>query len=116
MSARIPQLARQTVLTEKTYLLMSLAELTSRAAVHEAIKEFDRLGRQQFLLNYGFRKSRAYFLDHDGKLYDSKPIVGAAYGHQHKQRGPLRWSDFSGGESTVRRKLEELGFNVRIGG
>jgi hypothetical protein len=48
------------------------------------------------------------------RLYDSKAIVGAAYGHQHRERGPLRAADFSGGEATVQAKLNELGFEVVV--
>jgi len=52
-------------------------------------------------------------LDIDGRLYDSKAIVGAAHGYEFPLAGPLRTGDFSGGEATVTRKLEELGFTVR---
>ncbi len=60
---------------------MALADLTESAAVLRAIEEFDALGRQGFLDKYGFGPSREYFLRHDGSLYDSKAIVGAAYGY-----------------------------------
>jgi 5-methylcytosine-specific restriction protein B len=93
---------------------MSLTDLTESTAVLKAIAEADVLGRQGFLDKYGFRPSREYFLQHNGSLYDSKAIVGAAYGYQHPAEGPLKPSDFSGGESTVRRKLEELGFSVVV--
>jgi hypothetical protein len=41
-------------------------------------------------------------------------FVGAAHGYQFPSEGPLRWDDFSGGDKTVRAKLEELGFSVRV--
>lgn len=91
---------------------MSLAELTSRAAVLEAIHEFDRIGREAFLRRYGFGEARDYFLRHDERLYDSKAIAGAAFGYQHAGRGPLKSADFSGGDATVRARLEALGFEV----
>jgi len=51
-----------------------------------------------------------------GKLYDSKAIVGAAYGYAFPDDGPLRAEDFSGGEATVERVLSDLGFEVvRVG-
>lgn len=93
---------------------MGLADLTEPAAVLKAIEEAERLGRQPFLDKYGFSPSREYFVRHDGKLYDSKAIIGAAHGYQYPDRGPLRSSDFSGGEQTVQRKLEQLGFAVAI--
>ena len=52
----------------------------------------------------------------NGQLCDSKAIVGAAFGFQFPQNGPLKPADFSGGEATVVPKLQSLGFEiVRIG-
>ncbi|HEY8863165.1 MAG TPA: DUF3578 domain-containing protein [Candidatus Dormibacteraeota bacterium] len=91
---------------------MALADLTEPTAVLKAIEEFDALGRQAFLDKYGFSPSREYFLRYEGRLYDSKAIVGAAHGYEHPDRGPLKSTEFSGGEQTVQRKLEQLGFSV----
>ena len=93
---------------------MSLAELTSARAVEQAIAEFDRLKREPFLTKYGFGQAREYFVRHENRLYDSKAIVGAAFGYQYPDRGPLKPSDFSGGEATVQTKLEELGFEMVV--
>lgn len=89
-----------------------LAKLTSAEAVRRAIAEFDELGRDRFLSKYGFGRSRNYFVVVDGRRYDSKAIVGAAHGFEHPELGPLTSNEFSGGESTVRQKLEALGFDV----
>ena len=97
---------------------MNLAKLRSRAAVQAAIAEFDRVGRIYFLEKYGFGKSREYMLRDPatGKLYDSKAIVGAAYGYAFPDEGARTAADFSGGEATVERALTELGFQVvRVG-
>lgn len=95
---------------------MSLSELTDPKAVRQAMAEFDRMGRAAFLQRYGFGKARDYLLRESGRSYDSKAIVGAAFGYQFPDRGPLKSADFNGGENTVQRKLEELGFTVeRIG-
>jgi hypothetical protein len=91
---------------------MSLAELTDRAAVLKAIEEYDRLGQDAFLVRYGFGRARNYVLREAGKDYDSKAIVGAAFGYQFPERGPLRFDDFHGGEKTVQRRLKDLGFHV----
>jgi hypothetical protein len=91
---------------------MSLTELTSRDAVLAALAEFEKLGREHFLSRYGFSHARSYFLEHEGIRYDSKAIAGVAHGIQHPHLGPLRASDFSGGEATVKRVLEGLGFRV----
>jgi len=97
---------------------MNLGKLHDPTAVTAAIDEFERLGRTSFLEKYGFGKSREYMLrdPSTGKLYDSKAIVGAAYGYAFPDDGPLRAEDFSGGEATVERVLSELGFEVvRVG-
>jgi IstB-like ATP binding protein len=106
-------LSRQEQLLGNWYF-MALSDLTDLTAINAAMEEFDRLGRDNFLKRYGFGPSRAYFLRHDGKDYDSKAIVGAAYGYQYPQEGPLHSSDFSGGEGTVQALLEGLGFIVEV--
>ena len=93
---------------------MGLSDIDSREAVLKAVEEFNHLGRDAFLEKYGFGHARQYFLDHDGRLYDSKAIVGLAHGFEFPSAGPLKSSDFSGGQATVKRKLEELGFAVRV--
>jgi 5-methylcytosine-specific restriction enzyme B len=93
---------------------MALADLTDSAAVLKAIEEADALGRKAFLDKYGFGASHGYFVQHNGNLYDSKAIVGAAHGFQHPTEGPLKATDFSGGEQTVMRKLEQLGYSVVV--
>jgi hypothetical protein len=93
---------------------MALADLTSHDAVLQAVREFDTLGRTQFLAKYGYRKARSYFLVRDGRVYDSKAIAGAAHGYEYPNVGPLKWSDFSGGNDTVRARLESLGFTVIV--
>ncbi len=89
---------------------MNYRELTERGAVLSAIAECDTLGREAFLERYGFRRARTYVLVHNGRQYDSKAIVGAAFGYQFG--APLKPTNFSGGRATVRPKLESLGFRV----
>lgn len=88
----------------------NLSLLTSVDAVKEAIAECDSLGRDEFLKKYGFAYSRKYPLHFDGKTYDSKAILGVAFG---KQFGvPLKAKEFSGGLATVVPVLSGLGFVV----
>jgi hypothetical protein len=96
---------------------MSITDLRNRDAVIAALAEFDSLGQTAFLKKYGFGKSREYqlFDPATGKLYDSKAIVGAAYGYAFPEQGPLSAADFSGGEATVQKVLQNLGFEVRQG-
>lgn len=85
-------------------------DLSDRDAVLTAITECDQLGRTKFLEKYGYGKARMFMLIHNGKQYDSKAIVGAAYEHQFEE--PLLNTDFSGGQATVVPKLSSLGFKV----
>ena len=89
---------------------INISGLTSEEAVYAAIERADQLGREQFLANYGFSRSRKYPLYLDGKVYDSKAIAGVAYGLQHSVNVTSR--DFSGGEATVVRALRKLGFHA----
>ncbi|MFG1998377.1 HNH endonuclease [Spirillospora sp. NPDC048911] len=88
---------------------MDLSSIT-REAVLEAIAEFDRLGRDRFLDEYGFDPARRYFLHYNGNFYDSKAIVGVAY--RSVAGRPLSAREFSGGHQTVGRLLTRLGFEV----
>lgn len=83
-----------------------------QAAVLRAIDEYDRLGRDTFLQHYGFGRSRVYFLQYGGKLYDSKAIIGVAHGFSGGDRSPLTATQFSGGEATVAQALRGLGFDI----
>lgn len=91
---------------------MSLSNLTDRRAVLKAIDEFDDRGRREFLEKYGFGEARSYYLLYKGRQYDSKAIAGVAHGIENPNLGPLKASEFSGGASTVKKKLENLGFAV----
>ena len=88
---------------------MEWGKLTDPVAVRQAISEFDQLGREAFLNKYGYGIARAHFLRVAGKYYDSKAIAGAAYGYQHPDEGALRNDQFSGGDATVKRRLNALG-------
>ena len=92
---------------------MALSEI-SRDAVLHAVRECDQMGRDRFLKHYGFKCARSYYLSCDGKLYDSKAILGVAHKFQFPANGPLKPRDFSGGRSTVRPVLERLGFEVVV--
>lgn len=92
--------------------MAGLSDLTLPGAVEEAIAEFRLLGRTAFLGKYGFDESRDYFLRAAGELFDSKPIVAAAFGYEHPRLGPLAPGDFSGGANGAVRALRRLGFEV----
>jgi hypothetical protein len=79
--------------------------------VRQAVAEYDRLGQDEFLSRYGFGRARAYLLIVDGKSYDSKAILGVAYGFAAGR--PLCPEDFSGGTKGAAGILRSLGFEVR---
>lgn len=82
------------------------------AAVHQAITEFDRLGRETFLRTYGFGTAKDYMLLVDGKEYDSKAIVAVAHKYLPGDGRPLRHDELSGGVADAVRKLSDLNFQV----
>ncbi len=84
-----------------------------REHILRALADYDRLGQEEFLRQYGFGQARSYVLVHNGKTYDSKAIVGAARGYVPGQK-PLTAAEFSGGEATVGRLLRRLGFTVSV--
>lgn len=89
---------------------MAVTDLNDRRAVLDALNEYDRVGRDTFLERHGFGRARDYFIQHEGRLYDSKAIVGVAHGYQF---GTALGADaFSGGDTVVVPILERLGFSV----
>jgi hypothetical protein len=92
---------------------MPTPSVTNKTSVLAAINEFDQIGRTEFLTKYGYGKAKEYFLVHKGKSYDSKAILGVAHGIDHNIAA-LKFDDFSGGDIQVKKKLEKLGFIVRV--
>jgi hypothetical protein len=87
-------------------------ELTDSAAVRKAAEEYRHVGAADFRERYGFGPVQQYWVVVDGQLHDAKAIVGAAFGYQHPDRGPLRHDQFSGGRSETNPALVRLGFTV----
>ncbi|MGE2866289.1 hypothetical protein ACQGFJ_00630 [Rhodococcus sp. 3.70] len=86
---------------------MTLADVT-RDSVLKAIGECDELGQEQFLAKHGFAPARLYKIQYEEREYDSKAIVGVAHGYATGK--VLDAAHFSGGQATVVRTLEALGF------
>jgi MoxR-like ATPase len=91
---------------------MAIRDISAPEAVEAALQEFDERGRDAFLRKYGFHRARRFLIERNGRLYDSKAILGAAHGYQFPEQGPLLPDEFSGGEATTARKLRELGLTV----
>ncbi len=84
----------------------------NRDAVFRAVEEYDRLGGEQFLKEYGFGRATRYLLRLDGRDYDSKAIVGVAHKFARPDQGPLPASTFAGGKAAAAGTLERLGFAI----
>lgn len=91
---------------------MSAKNLPSPAAVRKAMREYDKIGPEQFLSKHGYGPAKKYHLKHAGAMYPSKAIFGVAYGYEFPSEGPLDSTSFTGGEQSVVQKLESLGFKV----
>lgn len=91
---------------------MTLAKLTDRQAVLDAMAECDRLGDIEFLSRHGFGRAHRYRLVQAGRSHDSKAIAGVAHGYQFPASGPLRSADFQGGLMGAAGRLRRLGFDV----
>jgi 5-methylcytosine-specific restriction enzyme A len=89
---------------------MPLSDL-SEESVLKAIREYDKIGRNKFLAQGQFGPSRGYVLFHEGRSYESKAIAGRAHGFLPGLK-TLTSKDLSGGDQTVRRRLNNLGFTV----
>lgn len=87
-------------------------DLTSRKAVLAAMARYDAMGSQAFLDTYGFGEATRYTARERGRAYDSKAIVGVAYGLQYPEHGPLAAGSFSGGKGHAAGHLARLGFEV----
>ncbi|MGO2747002.1 hypothetical protein [Microbacterium sp.] len=88
----------------------SIATLTGRQSVEDALDEFDRLGRFGFLEKYGFGEAKEYFVVTENGNYDSKAIFAAAYEREHGEH--LTNEDFSGGRTGAAKWLSELGYTI----
>lgn len=66
----------------------------SRDNVLKAVAEYDELGRERFLSEYGYEPATGYLLVHEGRTYDSKAIAGVA--HKFDQGRALRPDELSG--------------------
>ena len=83
----------------------------SRGDVVHAIKEYDRLGSQEFFSQHGFAPTTTYELVWEKRRYPPKAILGTAYELATGQR--LASGDFEGGKSGAVKVLGQLGFTVQ---
>lgn len=79
----------------------------TRQSVLLAMAEYDDLGRDAFLEKYGFREARTHLVWNGKRSYDSKAVVGAAFGYLPGRPDPLRSNEFYGGQPSIRPLLRE---------
>jgi hypothetical protein len=79
--------------------------------VVRAIREYDRLGPEQFFAAHGYAPTTTYDLVWEERAYPPKAILGTAYEFAAGQR--LASGDFEGGKSGAVKVLGNLGFDVR---
>jgi hypothetical protein len=78
--------------------------------VLRAMKEYDRLGPEQFFAEHGFAPTTTYELTWEEHRYPPKAILGTAYEFATGER--LGSSDFEGGKTGAVKVLGQLGFTV----
>ena len=104
--------SHQNICNRSELISRSAFSVTSPDAVLSAIGEYDRLGRDAFLKKYGYHKAVSYLIVHKDHKYDSKAIIGVAFGYQYSTL-PLTNDEFSGGKVTVEKALTRMGFSVK---
>jgi hypothetical protein len=83
----------------------------TRSHVERAIKEYDRLGAEQFFSKHGFAPTTTYELAWEERRYPPKAILGTAYEFATGER--LASGDFEGGKSGAVKVLGQLGFTIQ---
>ena len=88
---------------------MGIEDVTDPGAVLQALAEFDQVGHEAFRHQYGFGKAVRWYVEHDGRFYDTKAVLGVAHKYQFGEAlGPR---NFYGGTPT-NSVLKKLGFTV----
>jgi hypothetical protein len=82
----------------------------TRDEVLRAIREYDRLGADEFFSTHGFAPTTTYELVWEKRRYPPKAILGTAYEFATGKR--LNSGDFEGGKTGAVKVLGKLGFNV----
>jgi hypothetical protein len=83
----------------------------TRDDVLRAMKEYDRLGPEQFFSKHGFAPTTTYELVWEKRRYPPKAVLGVAY--EFATGKQLGSGDFEGGKSGAVRILGHLGFDIQ---
>ena len=93
---------------------MGLGDLTL-AAVHQAVKEHDQLGREDFHAEHGYKPMLHHILAVNERLYDVRAICGAAIHRSQPQSEHLDQTALNQSARRCREVLENLEFTVLDG-
>jgi putative restriction endonuclease len=89
---------------------MGMGDITAES-VRSAIEECDRLGPAAFRSTYGFGSHQGPILLFEERAYDCKALIGVAHGYA---TGTFwRSQDIKGGNASIVRTLQGLGFDAR---
>jgi hypothetical protein len=91
---------------------VDIREVSSSDAVCRSLATFDQIGREAFLLRYGFGHAREWYVARDHYHYDAKAVLGVAHHYQFPDPTLRHPNRFKSGQATVNKKLRELGFRV----
>lgn len=90
---------------------MPLGDINKRMYIERAIHDCDALGRERFLRQYHYGRSRDISLIYEGRQYDAKAIVGVAHQYVPNSLGPLSNRDFNS-RHDAEPLLWQLGFDT----
>ncbi len=91
----------------------SLVSLTEEAVLG-ALREFQLVGKDEFLKKYG-PGARTRYISHEGRAYDLKPVWRAAFGHMPNGRALNRKDgSYRLNSDIIQNQVEALGFNIDI--
>ena len=82
----------------------------TRGDVLGAIREYDRLGPEQFFSKHGFVPTTTYELVSGDRRYPPKAVLGTAYAFGTGKQ--LRSGDFEGGKTSAVSVLGKLEFTI----
>jgi len=85
-------------------------ERVTRRDLLRALRDYDRLGPEQFFSEHGFAPTTTYELVWDRRRYPPKAVLGAAYEFATGQQ--LESGYFGGGKTGAVRVLGKLGFSI----
>ncbi|MFC8921868.1 hypothetical protein [Cellulosimicrobium sp. NPDC057127] len=89
---------------------MATFSAVTRQHILAAIAEHDDRGAENFLGVYGFTPSVRETLDHDGRTYDAKAILGVA--HRHATGRVATADELAGGKVDAVTILRKHGFDA----